>query len=735
MIFQKFFICIPLALATISVASVAAENRPASNLNFQGFTGLVAVPSAWVLSYGDFQYNFSNQIELNNPKGRFGGYRDYRDGYNNQLGAGFFPGMEFSGRNVTPYRDRGSDLSANVKFQLPYLANDVWAVAAGIQDMGGAADEYNGYFLVGSYRWQDFDLSAGVGTSQSATGRMDGPFAGVEWTPLEWISVMAEHDGGSENVGMRLSTPSHWFGGYLQLSAMAQLYTTFDSPAYGDDDFYSVSLKFPLFSSEPQSRKLGQKRTIPSQKKMVAAAVVNTQPIAEAVKPENDSVNAQEIAVEAPKMDEVSLKSLADRLARQGFEGVKVASKGNKLYVRFESAVFNRHSMDGLGVAMGLVANHAAAEISDVQLVMMKWGVPVFRMEGSLARYREFLRNESMADTGMEMEVSPWKIEDSVDWVKAGNAPYLRPRWTIRPILSSTFGTEFGVLDYSFAWRQELEVPVWAGGAIYATYDMPTRVTDDYEDGGPFMRNRIEEGEKHMMFSQTFVLPFHISTHFMAGEYATNSNRYDAVSNETWIDLGTPFDFIPGSHLIRTFVGNYDAQEVDLRREVRVWSYRYYANAINTSFEIMQGDFFSDKGWRFEARHYMGDTILSTYLKENDNDTRMFGLGISFPLTARKDMSSRYGLQVKGAPSWRYDLETRVGDRHNRLASGVTSLPTLAHGLRGTYYDGDRLNTAWVRQHSYRLREAWQHYGSNESTWGSWSEDTGLDRIMGWQQE
>ena len=729
----------------MAVAAHASAGNATANLNFQGFTGLLHVPSARVLDYGDFQYNFSNLNDLS----------AYRDGYNNQLGVGVFPGIELALKNVTSDRDRGSDLSGNIKWQLPYLANDTWAIALGVQDLGGVSEAsyYDSQYLVGSYRWKNVDVSLGIANSDYPNGRMNGVFAGVEWAPFDWLGLMAEHDGHAENIGLRLSTPRNWLRGKLQLSAMAQIYSSEDTPLY-DGEFYAFSIKIPLASSEPGKRELNQGRRLPEyyraeqfrreQKKPVkeqgeGQPASQPQPAEEPKKAQPATVlshaasNANSpVQPDAPgaSQDLRQLHTLAGRLARHGFEGVKVAQQGDQLFVRFESAVFNRHAMDGLGVAMGVIAGEAPEGARHVQLVLMKWGIPVFKMEGELARYRDFLQDEQSRETGLKMQVSPRDIARDVNWLAAGRSPYYKLRWTVRPVVASTIGTEYGVLDYSFAWRHEFEAALWPGAAVYAAYDIPGRHTRDFNDGRVFAGSRYQQDLKHVMLSQAFTLPGRISSQFMAGQYAAGQSFYNAVSNESWLDMNTPFQWFPGSHRFRTFVGEYRDQDVTDTRRVMLFSYRYYLDAINSSMEITAGDFFNDSGWRLEARHHFGDTTFSTYLKSNDDDVNMFGMSISMPLTARKDMSSRYGVQVKGPASWRYDIETRVGDDHNQLARGVAVMPTLSHGLRGSYYSDDRLNPAWVQQHVHRLREAWLRFKNHHGDWGSWGEDTGLNKVF-----
>ena len=107
---------------------------------------------------------------------------------------------------------------------------------------------------------------------------------------------------------------------------------------------------------------------------------------------------------------------------------------------------------------------------------------------------------------------------------------------------------------------------------------------------------------------------------------------------------------------------------------------------------------------------HIGDTRLHLIYKKSEGNA-FAGIGFTIPLTPRKDLGRIAGVQLTGAPSWRYDVTTILGEQGNRLVFGPNIIPSEFFSLRNGYFNGDRLSPAYIRANQERLREAWQTFG------------------------
>ena len=141
-------------------------------------------------------------------------------------------------------RDKNRDLSASAKYKIPFIPEDWFSVAIGARDIGGAVNQFSAYYGVISKEWWQFRINAGMSNSQSGLGQMNGPIGGVEWQPVDWLQLLAEYDGSSRNIGLRLYNPAAWLpaGWQVSSSLLAK-----QSEARAEKDYWwGVALKIPL---------------------------------------------------------------------------------------------------------------------------------------------------------------------------------------------------------------------------------------------------------------------------------------------------------------------------------------------------------------------------------------------------------------------------------------------------------------------------------------------------------
>lgn len=136
-------ISVTLALSSPAIAKVD------NHLSAQSFTGAFFTPNAQVIDQGDTSLFYGQGVPHNNHIAELD---------NMFFAASFAPGLEAGGRVVTQTYDCNKytesncgirDLSASVKYQLPFVHDYTgFNLAIGAQDIGGAANNFEAYYLV-----------------------------------------------------------------------------------------------------------------------------------------------------------------------------------------------------------------------------------------------------------------------------------------------------------------------------------------------------------------------------------------------------------------------------------------------------------------------------------------------------------------------------------------------------------------------------------------------------------
>lgn len=678
-------------------------------MNMQGMSGLLNVPDASVFEYGSATLAWDAQVD-----GRFSRNVNLNDQGNDiNFGVGFFPHVEFTGRNVTGRTTTGgSDLSFNVKLQLPWELLHGLSFAIGEQDFGGSVNEYDTKYAVTTWQYGKFRASLGFGQYDGRAGqtlRLDGVFGGIEYAPTDWLSILVEDDGYSQNSGIRLSTPDYLLPQGWKASALWMI--SGEEGVDGRDDWYGFNLKIPL----------GQKyeRVLPSKQPRVAVstnvAEVKVEPYGlDSELEKNPLLYPPDAHINDPKVrarieNESQLKR---ELLAAGLEKVRIQRHGKEWIIAFENLSYNNNAVDGLAVAIGVAAS-ILPEGERFYLQLEKYGIPVFGLGGEVAAWDTFMNGrgglpESVmiaAPTNKLRRRTGGVIKSTFNDVKEYLA--FRPTVMLRPIISSTIGTEYGVFDYSLAARADVVVPLWQGAAFNISKDWSVYETEDFTKdgvfGGVFKAQRVPDGVKDRVISQTFRLGQGFTTMISYGRFfAVN----DGVSLESRWEPGD------GRNRFRVILTDFeDKDDPRITRNARLASWRYFFQSTNSEVNITAGEFYSeDSGYKVDFTQHIGDTRLHLIYKKSEDDA-FAGIGFTIPLTPRKDLGRVAGIQLTGTPSWRYDVNTILGEQGNRLVFGPNVIPTEFFNLRNGYFNGDRLSPAYIRANQERLREAWQTFG------------------------
>ena len=688
--------CIIFTLALLPSIIIAAE--PEATMSFQGYSGLINTPTAKLFDEGTFYLQYGNQVETK------GGYSS---GTNYNFGVGLWEYVEVSGRlaDYKPGSKNGlTDLSANIKLGIPYIPKDWFSLAVGIQDLGGAGSHFDAKYVVASKNiLEAVNISVGIGQSDSSQGRLDGFFAGIAWQPYEWVKLSAEYDAADTQLGMHLSSPSHWFNSDIELSTDVVVSST--NEQLNDDIYYGIGLTIPLdFTGNSSSQSHTNKRQL--------------------------SDDHEPPSLETEAFDVVNRSGLTERLrvqrllVNEGFESIKVGEASlNTVYVEVENHIYNRNQIDGLGVVLGILSKNIHYNYSHFILVFKERDIPILVVKGSLAEYEGFLSDNQPLKVAISTDTFTSQRRYSSAVRDNTNNFWLKPRFTFWPEIVSRVGTELGVFDASLAWVSHVELPLWSGGAVTAEHMTQIMETKNFKEGEVFGDKKQKTGLQEYSFHQTLQLPYSLKNMTSFGRYR---DTYNYLANEVrWQSSG-------GSHKVNLVTARYEIQNIAAikpyagcnillidcwpekelkQRDVIVGKYRYYHADLNASAELQIGQYWQqDKGVVFKVKRLFGDVSLNLTYKntkiDNQEANQFVGIGFSIPLTPRKDYNNKY-FQVRGKSKWQYSVSTLVGKDQNKLTPGMGDSAKLFYNLDSNFYNNDRLSREYIYANSSRLKQAY----------------------------
>ena len=725
-IFAGIFTGINAGLLAVSVAGLTAFTATASDtashteknsvfftasphidtdINVQGFGGLINVPTANSIGYGELHWTFSNLTDNGAySNGTSNGL--YQEGNNLSLTVSPFPGLEATVRNTGGTFDGRSDLSANFKYSPTFIPKEWFSVAFGMQDVGSIVSFTKSKFVVVSKDIGQFRMTAGAGSAMlnraNIAKRYEGGFYGVQYQPFEWLQLQAEHDGVNNAIAATFKTPAAW------MNNQAQLYTSvmtgdYDAGDGNDKVFMQVGLRVNLFQgtntglNEPNYKSMQMRDDLgwfvagegmPG----YSAEPLTLSPTSHQAQPKfTDMVN--------------HLISLENALAEHGFEDVWVGYQGAQLYVRIENSLYNRNNIDAIGVALGMVANLAPAQVSHVDFTLSRYGVPTFRVQGNIGQLVKFYQGD-MLEPQLTAATPQSRDDVLASWIGGTQQPYFTPRVKLYPIVPNFIGTEIGQVDFNLTLRANAHMPIWQGAELYAEYDLSVARSEDFEAGGSFWKYRTQTGLKSVFARQTMQLPFNV---YVAGGVGIVKEQYNEEHNVAVLEAGWQSN--NGRHRLGyhyAYLQTRLASGID--RRIFTGSYRYYMPELDLNVFMEGGQFWAgDKGMTVGLSTNIGDSVLRVFASETDVSIK--GIGFTVPLGPRKDMSpSKYGFQARMAERFNYGLATSSYKGTNQIFVNRAYRPAYMQQLNGRYFNFDRLGIAYINENLPRLRQAYAEF-------------------------
>jgi hypothetical protein len=639
----------------VAIAALAAVTLASAEPSLQGYSGLLDVPAAWVLSPGTAALLYTNEED---PRFRVldPGTREAWPFHTFTLSAGFLPYTEGHARitDVSPFGGATSgirDLSFGAKLQLPLdlLWRELpFAVAVGTADEGGAASHFRSRYAVASGRWWRFDGSVGWG---SGPDRLKGVFGGLQVRAFDWAALVADYDAKDWNAGVRLAVPGELAGVPFSVGVVAKttLNRDFARAAWG------ASLSVPLG--------LG-KRTAPHGSPSPA---LPTQVGRE--RPEGAVPQAGEGA---------TLGSLEANLLSLGFQAVHVGTRGPTLVVHYENNVYNHSEADGLGVVLAAIRAAHLTRLARYAITLHRNGLAQAELSGPMEAGRPIT-------AAMDFRWRP--PEDDVDWssYEPRNSSALTLQLTLAPGLRDWIATEVGLFHYIFSLRPEGTVNLWPGASVSARWDIPVLWSDAFDDGGPLRTQRGTPRLDTALLQQVVPLAPGLSALLAAGVYLTDGEG--ALGELAW----TPGQ---GAHAFGV-QGAWTREGSGLEHRSLTGSYRFHFAPLDLQARVQAGRFYQgDDGARVELSRFFGDTSIGVFYFHTDH--QVLGLQLSLPLTPRRDMRPDL-VQLRGARRWTNQIGTRVGESRNVVSFGSATSPVSPWNLEDTWLDAGRLDGDGLR--------------------------------------
>ena len=704
-----------------AAAAVAAE-RPvpmASQMSLQGFSGHLNIPSAFVVTEGDLQFQYANQ---QNPVG--GRLPKWQDQY--MLNIGFFDFAEVGGRLTWSEPAYSvNDLSGNFKLTTapfkkysPYIP----AVAFGIQDVGGGAKHFQTKYVVVSEDIWRFRLTAGYGTGPD---RMDGIFGGGEFRPFDWLHLLGEYDTRTANVGGRLvSPPLPYFPVQLTFTGMTSIESRPGNFSMG------VGINIPLgFRDRKEMRPAEtQKLAKPITRPLPAALSVSTAapppplPSPVAAGPATEPTAAAAATPSKPITKEAetahyqtALQTIRQTLINAGFVNVQTGMQGATiLVVEYENSRYNHNELDALGVVAGVVTRELPKEIERVWLVTKRKGLRLQLLDLPATplwlTMQEGVWHLDQLQVGLRVSNDMGEL-DGVRFVEGSSNPgWFWPSVMLYPSLSTFVGTDIGPFEYYLSIKAEAQAALWPGALLNMRWELPYYWSEQLKDGHIYAGTRKNNHMDRLMLQQAIKLWPGALVNLGGGKLF--DHNYGTLNEFVW----QPWS---GEHRFRLTQAWSQDQHGRDNRQLWLGSYRYYYAPFDLQLEATGGKFWGqDVGATVELKRFFGDASIGLYYKNTETETnkqrwQAAGIRFSFPLTPRRDIKP-IPLQVRGTDEWSYGQETTIvtdSMKGNYLPQYPLAASMVTSGAIGrSYHNRDRLSEAYLRRHLGRLPEAWTRY-------------------------
>jgi hypothetical protein len=727
------------AIAVFVALSHAAAEAQVTTLTQAGYTGLGITPNAHLVDWGRFEATYDHQLPgvVRNPVG-----------HNYVLGFGLLPNLEISGRLATNslgcnlFTETGCgirDLSASAKAGIGLDAANHYSIAAGVTDVGGAATNFRTLYGVLTYDRGPLQASAGIARRSAprptvALSPLHGPFASAAWQPLTWIRGQIEYTDGHAWAGVRVFAPKQWVpeGWSAYIGANRRLNSTnLTRPSW-----LTAGVSIPLYKvpSLPDSGpRAPLPELAPNQRPLPAyeARTPAVSPLPAVPPMESTAPDARNVEPAKPTTD-VDLQRLATALEAKGLDDIWIGRMPDQsIAVRANNASYEWNSVDALGAALGAIARTLGDAGTVYRLVITERQVPLVAVTGQADCLRRWVNDPAAPCTAGQLSTPASgaleRLYPGANWV----VEHRNPSWqtvhvSVSPILRTNVGTEVGAFDYSLGANVGLRLPLWAGGSVEVSRDIPVASSTAYRSNGVFEPQRVRSRTSRLALTQTVRLPFE---RWLARGDDAKAMRWGltAVTGQLSIGrVGDAYDGVDGQvrwepgegrHRVSADAGwfrnrNYDPTLTILgprNAHPLLASYRYNVAPTRTYLEAAGGEFlYGDRGFQLGLRQWFSDVAVRAYYRRTrfqGSPVRQFvGVEFSIPIGPRRDVPVGSHLLLGGTPRFSHAVETLVRGGNNAVRPGF-GLPSPALSIEETF-NSDRTGLVYFEDNLRRIRDA-----------------------------
>lgn len=242
---------------------------------------------------------------------------------------------------------------------------------------------------------------------------------------------------------------------------------------------------------------------------------------------------------------------------------------------------------------------------------------------------------------------------------------------------------------------------------------VPISESDDFKQGGLWHNQAYESKIDRALIHQAVKLPQNIISQFSAGYMM--GDYWGGVNETQW--YSPQGDHMLGFEVSKFIPTNdkdsYGHEVAD--KQSFIANYTYSLPEYNWQLGLQAGEYFQgDTGMRITSNHWLGDSrltinYLTTKPKNSNTYEDFLGVSIAIPLTPWRDMKPGY-VQVRGTDQFVYSLQTRVGENHNNINTGLGATSDLQHNITRQYENRGRLSPAYFEANIQRLRNAYIRY-------------------------
>jgi hypothetical protein len=431
-----------LVISSILVALLEATSMQ-THTSYQGYTGIINIPTADVEKYGDLELSYTKQVAYLK---RLKNNREYKAN-DHFFNIGILPYVEIGGRLADIVDEERNqyvirDLSANIKVQIPtfnLFPAFMPKIAIGYQDFGGVTGTFEAKYIVATKKIEDLKITLGYGFGSE---RLDGFFYGAEYRLSDYLYLLADDDTKYKSVGVLLDSADLFDG--FKISAMLTKRVNSDYD-YGNDFNFGINFKYSLY---------------------------------------NDILdNFREEKIKKA----TSIKDIAQVLDEYGFENVVVGERGDTLYIEFENHVLEANELKAY---KKILSSLPQVQYKKIALINKKSNIKLSQL---------LIDAQSQKLLDFSYDVDSFK-----ELYKGENSSVLKTRVELFPGLKTFVGTEVGVFDYELSLKSHFNWNLAKGLNFGVLYNLPIAHSDNFDEGKVFRRYYEEADLESAMLHYTF---------------------------------------------------------------------------------------------------------------------------------------------------------------------------------------------------------------------------------------